>query len=185
MATGDLTTLANAKAYIPNAGTADDALLARMITGLSAFVVNWLNRNILTASYTETRDGYDTTRMMTLNYPITAVSAVTVNGSSIPLASGWPQNGYGFDSASIVLMGYSFPRGFRNVTLAYTAGFATVPADIEQAVLEVLALRYKQRDRVGYNSKSLAGETVAFTISDMEKSTITALRAYQMVVPIQ
>jgi hypothetical protein len=68
------------------------------------------------------------------------------------------------------------------VRLAYTAGYAAIPAEIEQACIALVALRYKERDRIGHVSKSLAGETVAFSQKDMSDDIKTALLAYKSVV---
>ena len=65
MTTGDLTTLANVKAYFspPLVTTADDALLSRLITAASGFIQSWLNRTIASATYSETRNGAGGTRL--------------------------------------------------------------------------------------------------------------------------
>lgn len=187
MAAGDLTTLANVKAYLspPLATTADDALLSRLITAASGFIQNWLNRTIASATYTDTRNGTGGTRLFLRNRPVTAVASVTVDGVAIPLGGPQPTTGgYLFDDSSVYLIGYSFTKGAQNVVVQYTAGYATVPFEIEQACIAFVVLRYKERDRIGQVSKNLGGEVVSFQQKDMPPDVATLLDQYRNVVPL-
>lgn len=187
MATGDLTTLANVKAYLspPLTTTADDALLARLITAGSAFIQSWLNRSIATASYSETRNGGGGTRLFLRNRPVTAIAALSVDGVAIAPSNPAPTGaGYLFDDSSVYLVGHCFTKGAQNVTVQYTAGFAATPPEIEQACIALVALRYKERERIGHASKTLAGETVAFQQKDMPADVATLLDQYRNLVPV-
>ena len=89
MAAGDLTTLADVKAWLNTTGTfgtTDDALLTRLITAASQFLKNWLSRDIVLTNYTELRDGLGapSSTFIFANYPVTAVYAVNVAGVNIP-----------------------------------------------------------------------------------------------------
>lgn len=184
MAAGDLTTVSNVKTWLGITANGDDALLTRLVTAASEYVQQWLNRTFASTSYTETRDGTGGQRLTLANDPITAVASVSINGVAIPASTGYGVAGYAFDRQSIVLTGYTFTRGLRNVSVTYTAGYASTPPEIEQAVIDMIALRYRERDRVGYQSKSLAGETVTFYIGDMPKSTQTILDNWRKVRPV-
>jgi Phage gp6-like head-tail connector protein len=186
MAVGDLTTLANVKQYSAITIATDDQLLTRLISALSTFIQTWLNRTIASASYTDVINGIDSQRVQFANYPVTAVASLTIDGIAVPAApvpitAYW--TGYVFDTQQIMVQGYRFTRGFQNISIAYTAGFATTPLDIEQACLEIIDLRYKQRSQTGFISKSIAGETVTFDKKDMSASTLTLLQNYRRVAP--
>lgn len=182
----DLTTLANVKTWmgLPADNTDDDALLNRLISSASAFIQTWLNRSIASQAYNEARDGTGGARMMFADYPVTAVSSVVVDGLPILASPDGVQPGYYFDDKSIMLAGYVFGRGMNNVKLSYTAGYVVTPPEIEQACIELISLRYKERDRIGFQSKSLAGETVTFFIRDMQDGVRTTLNNYRKVVPV-
>jgi hypothetical protein len=64
MAFGDLTTLADVKAWLQTGQSAfpvtDDALLTRLITAASQVIQTWLNRQIALQDWTEIRDGAGT-----------------------------------------------------------------------------------------------------------------------------
>src|SRR5215469_1463317 len=148
MATGDLTTLANVKAYLspPLTTTADDALLTRLVTSASQFIQTWLGRTIAQTSYSETRNGQGGTRLFLRNRPVVSVVSLTVDGIAIAPAAGPGQPGYLFDDNSIYLSGTAFTRGQQNVAVTYTAGYVATPPELEQACIALVALRYKERD---------------------------------------
>jgi hypothetical protein len=179
----DLTTLANFKAYANVTVSTDDSLISDMITGYSAWIQSYLSRNILSQSYTIVRSGRGGNAMQLPNYPITAVSALTIDGIAIPAQPSFGQYGYRFDDESIVLDCAYFTIGRSNISITYTAGFATVPPDLAKAANELIALRYKERDRIGFSSKTLAGETVAFITKDMPAPVATILKQYVRIIP--
>ena len=180
----DLTTLANVKAWMAVSGNADDVLLARLITAASAYIESWLNRRFAIATYSELRDGSGADSICVKNYPITSVQNVTINGVPIVAASGPQGMGYLINDSgtAICLRGYAFLRDRFNVSLTYTAGFSAIPPDVEQACIDLVSLRYKERDRIGQISKSLAGETVAFSQKDLSEATRTLLNNYKRVI---
>jgi hypothetical protein len=70
-----------------------------------------------------------------------------------------------------------------NVVWTCTAGYATTPKDLEQAVLEIIALKFRERERVGVSSKTLAGEMVSF-FRNVSTDTIAVIDNYKRVVPV-
>lgn len=184
MAASDLTTLANVKQWLNITVITDDALLTRLITASSGFIQSFVGRQFISQAYVENRSGNNGMLMLFANYPVTAVSSITVNGTAIPLAPDVKTAGYRFDSASVFLNGYSFTRGFNNCVLSYTAGYAAIPLEIEQACFELIGLRYKERDRIGHVSKSLGGETVTFTQKDMPDDVRRILQNYKKVISL-
>lgn len=63
-----------------------------------------------------------------------------------------------------------------------TVGYQTlgIPGDLNEAVVELVYLRYKQKDWTGYKSKSLAGETVAFITADMPDTIRGTIDTYRL-----
>jgi hypothetical protein len=191
MAFGDLTTLADVRAWLQTGQqpypSTDDALLTRLVTAASGLITAWLNRPIVSADWQETRDGtgsfgWETTFVFGVQ-PVTAVLLVLVNGLMIPpvpssfavagsppalpgqpVISTYPQlAGYVFTPTALTIRGYPVPRMKASVLLQYTAGFATVPPDVAQAAIELVCRKYRERTRIGERSKSLGGgETVAY-----------------------
>ena len=181
----DLTTLANVKSWLNIQSNTDDALLSRMITSVSTYIQSWLNRSFSVASYTDTSNGNGVSSQLVLrNYPIVSVSSLTINGIIIPFSPDGIKPGYQYDGKAIYLIGYIFQRGMRNIVVNYSAGYASVPAEIEQAVIELLSLRYRERSRIGENSKSIGGETVSYNIKDFPEGVKTILNNYKRVISL-
>jgi hypothetical protein len=183
MATGDLTTLANVKQYLGITSSNDDALIARLVSSASQYVQTWLNRTLVSTTYSEIRDGNSSYAMSPREYPITGVSSVTIDTVVVPLAADATKSGYRFDSERVVLTDYSFAKGYQNVVINYTAGYATIPVEIEQATIEMIANVYRAKDRVGVSSKSIGGESVSFFMGAMTDSIKTILNNYKQVAP--
>lgn len=76
---------------------------------------------------------------------------------------------------------YSFSAADAGLQLLVSYGF--VPYDLEQAVIEWTAERFKYRDRMGVRSKTLGGaETVSFDISAVPQFVAPVLQTYTRVV---
>jgi Phage gp6-like head-tail connector protein len=185
---GDLTTLDDVKAWLQLGQGAfpatDDALLARLISAASRFIENWLGRPVALADYAETRDGTGGRRLQFGVCPVTAVLSLAIDGIAIPPASGPTAWGYLFSPTQLAVQGYFLRRGAQNVALSYTAGFAAVPQDLAQACIDLVALRYRERTRLGEVSKHIGSDTVTFAQSDMSRATQSVLRQYRVVSPV-
>jgi hypothetical protein len=191
MAYGDLTTLADVKAWLQTGQNpfpaTDDALLERLIAAASEFIQNWLGRPIASADWLETRDGTGGQLLTFANIPVTAVLSLTIDGLVIPPAAADGTGfgaGYTFTPTELALRGYVFTRRPQNTIVTYTAGYATTPPDIAQACIELVARHYRERTRIGEVSKALGGgETVTFSQKDIPDAVKTALASYRAVMP--
>ena len=206
---GDLTTLADVKAWLQTGQSAfpatDDALLTRLITAASQFIQTWLNRQIASQDWIEIRDGIGSAlgphdmRYQFAAFPVSAVSLVVVNGLAIPPISASPpappgiaalstfatQAGYLFTPTQLVIRGYVVPRKAGCVTLRYTAGYAVTPPELAQACIELVALRYRERSRIGEVARAIGGgETVSYSQKDMSASIKTLIQQYCTVAPV-
>lgn len=79
------------------------------------------------------------------------------------------------DTAQIELIGFRFTTGVVNCSIRYDAGWDEVPADIEQAVIEMVSLSFKNRNRIGQTSSGVAGEQAVFGGSGMLPATVQAV----------
>lgn len=181
-----LTTLADVKAWlqIPSSVTKDDALLTRLIAAASEAIESYCNISFSVQAYSHVVNGHGGDQIVPSKSPIVAVSQVQVDWRDVPASPGSGLPGYIFDETTITLFGYAFTRAKANVKLAYTAGYQTVPADIAQACVETVGLRYKELDRIGMVSKQLAGEVITFSQRDFSNATTTVLNNRRNVVPV-
>ena len=179
-----LTTLAAVKLYMGITDTSLDTQIAALIPRAQVGIESFLSRSIELGARTETRDGNGGTVMMLREHPVASVQSLAIDGITIPQAtsggSGWRLT----SQRLILLTGYRFRADVQNVDVAYTAGFATVPGDIEQACIEVVALMYRRPDHLDFSSKTLAGETIAYLTGDMTPSAKATLKDYRRVAPL-
>lgn len=179
----DLTTLEAVKETGAVRTDAHDPFLARLIASASEFVVQYANREILQATHTEDLDGPGGKILVLRHFPITAVSALSVDGTPYSAYSS-SGIGYKFDRHALYLFGGIFTRGRQNVAVTYTAGYATVPPDVEQAVIEAVVMRFKEATKIGEGAQSLAGANVSFKFTDLTDFGKVTMNAYRRVVPV-
>jgi hypothetical protein len=179
----DLTTLATLKNYL-NPGSNDDTLLQRLLTSASFAIESYLNRAIKSASFTDVFDGTGGRVLLVPQYPITAVTSVTIDGVAIPSAGGPTTPGFYFTDTKIILSGYYFTKGLGNVAITYTAGWATVPFDIEQACIDTVQYWLGNRQRNSEVSRSMGGQTISYSQKDMPDWTKTILAQYKRVITV-
>ncbi|MDE1907446.1 MAG: phage head-tail connector protein [Rhodospirillales bacterium] len=179
-----LCALADVKTYLGITDTNSDAVLTALIASASAMIESYCNRIFAESSYTETRNGTGGAKLLLLNAPVTAVSSVTVDGYAVPAAPDAISPGYLFDQQVLYIRPGAYPgefvRGIQNITVAYVAGYSTVPADVNQACVELIASKYAKRLRIDKKSETLGtAQTIGFDLSDMPLSVKTALAAYR------
>jgi uncharacterized phiE125 gp8 family phage protein len=179
-----LATLAQIKEYLEVSNGNDDALLTRLIDVCSSSIEKWCSRVFGVASYVITVDGTGKSYVMVDPFPIISVTSVTVNEQAIPLSTGLTVGGYYFKAPYQIMLrgGRTFPRGSQNVVISYSAGYATLPADIVQACVKLVALRYRERDRLGISGKTVGGENVSFSNDDFPPSIERVLNEYRSVI---
>ncbi len=184
----DLTTLANVKQYLRIAQANDDALLQTLITNVSDYIQVYLNRKFNSQDYTGIANGsgFGCQQLAFGNYPVSAVSTLTICGNAIPQVAitDGRTRGYRFSEDYIYLNGYEFVNGIANVQCTYTAGFDTLPPSIVQACNELVGLRYREIERIGQSSKVLNGENVNYITDAMQKSVSILLSNWKKVIPI-
>lgn len=181
-----LATLAQVKEYLDIVGTADDGLLTRLIDVCSTSIEKWCSRTFGLTVYTDTLDGNGKQWIPVAQYPITAIDGITINDDPIPQSTGLAVAGYYFTPPQKVQLrgGYTFARGSQNIVIQYRAGYSILPADVVQCCIKLVAVRYKERDRLGISSKTLNGESISFTVDDFPESIVRVLNDYKAVVTI-
>lgn len=188
---GDLTTLADVKAWLQTGQNAfpdtDDALLCRLVTAASRFIQTWLGRQIASGDRQEVRDGSGGQRLTFACFPVTAVLSLSIDGLNIPPAppGGGFGAGYVFTPTELGLRGYVFTRRVQNVAVTYTAGYAATPPDVAQACIELVCQRYRERSHIGEVSRALSGsEIVTYSERDMSPDVKLVLSQYRLVAPV-
>ena len=173
-----LTTLEKVKEWLKlQTVTTDDALLQRLIDAASAFIEGWLGFSVIRHEVTKWCDGNGKDELALASPHILTINSVMIDGRIIS------PDRYRHADWWIVLDCDCFSRGRRNICIKYDMGFDSVPADIENAVIDLVGLAYSEQDRVGFRSKSLAGETVSFFTGALSDRSKMVLQQYKRVVP--
>jgi hypothetical protein len=166
------------------AANPQDPLLARLLSAVSAFIQEVIGYQVASQAYDLVVDGHGGDRLAFGKPPLTAVAHLTINGLEIPLAPDTQAAGYRFTASAIILQGYQFVRGAGNVEISCTRGWAATPPELEQACLELAALRYKERDHIGQEIATMQGQNVTFSTRDMPNSVKTVLNGWKKVAPL-
>lgn len=135
----DLTTSSAATTYLQAAGLPVPSDLDAIVTGVSAEMQSYASRNFVSQDYSVTLNGLGGVRLVLPNTPVTAVKSLTIGNVTIPAAADPVSWGYIADEWGVWLRGYDFCRGIQNVALTYTAGYAVIPMDLQEAALEAVA----------------------------------------------
>ena len=131
----NLTTVAAVKQYLAITTSTQDSLIASLIARESAHIQNWTGRQFPIVSNTSKRlNGTGTSRLVLPDQPILAISALSVLNATIPASPDGVQAGYIYDDSCIYLVGGGtwgdrFPRGYQNVNVSWTAGYAASETD--------------------------------------------------------
>jgi hypothetical protein len=182
----ELTSRARVKTYLRLKSTEadDDGLIQVLADAANVSIVSAISRNILSDTFTETRDGTGSSTLMLANTPITAVSSLAFTAPRVtptPLVAGVD---YAFTQYALRMLFGVFPRGVANVLVTYTAGYASVPADLAHAATKWAALRYRENERLGHSSKSISGETVSFDLSELPPDVAAIVNRYSVKIPL-
>lgn len=194
----DLTTVAAVSAYMGGDNSASASLIQSLITAASAFAEQYCSRDFRLLERTERYNGLGTQRIILRVAPVSAVASLTIDGT--PITARATELGYGFvfdDTGTLYVDGcYVFSRGWQNISVTYTAGWVTpgqaaatsppgtvtLPLDMQQAVIEMVALKFKaQRNNIGIAARQIAGETISYTQADIPKSAQPVFDFYSRV----
>ena len=198
-----ITTTAEIKTLGGITSSNNDALISALLAQTLTAIGEFCNRNFISSTFTEYRDGNGSTRMLLANYPILSITSVTVDDVALPqgagvLTAGWVGNRG--TRALLLRGGHSFTKGQRNVVITGTSGYGDDgalilwPSDLKHAVQIIVLTRLNERTTYGINNKSLAGESIDYGDSASASSSSrknpgfpaaarVVLANYQNVVP--
>jgi len=164
-----LTTLAQAKSHlsISPSDSLQDARIEMFINAASEKIERYTNRLLVSqGTIEELQHGRRENILLLKHWPIIAVSEISIDYTAAHTA---PANvlvatdyTISDDLNSVLLINSTFPVGFNNVKISYTAGYVTIPSDLELACLWLVEWYYLSRTRgdMGRTTISKGGESV-------------------------
>jgi len=183
------TTLSNVKEFFRVTGTGMDTLIAKLILRITAEIQNYCERKLFSAVYTQyySGDGYQT--LLVDEYPITAITSIHddddhVYGADTLIDSGDYIFNAGSKSANCGLIkmdGSYFSRGTENIKIVYTAGYTTIPGDVEEACILMIGADKLFHDLI-FNAPLAQGEnSESKDLGGMRKRAKDILQVYKRV----
>lgn len=134
-----LITLAEIKEWLKLSGSGDDDFLQGAINDWSDTIEKRFGRIIKSANYTDERHPGGKRSVLLKNFPVSAVSSITVDDDE--LDSG--DYAVDMDSGIIKLKnGLNFDGGPGGILISYTGGYDTVPGDLKRSVKQIVALEF-------------------------------------------
>ena len=159
----DLTTLAAVNSYMNDVNTAQDAATQVMITALSQEILRLTGLTYPAATFTEHRMLKCAKQAIMLRrFPVTSVTSVVPTGSTTTLPQsvsgtrGWRVND---DSDCLEYVYGYFPPC--DLTITYTAGYASPPPDLSTACIRLVATWYRELNRLDEKGISAGQQTIS------------------------
>lgn len=128
-----LTTLALAKTYLGVSGSDDDATIGGFLDAVTDAFEKYTGRHLVSATETEYLNGTGS-RLIYTREPAESITTIHVDSArSWGAANLVSSDDYLQDGCQINHLDHIWSVGVRNVRIVYSAGFATIPDDIQQA----------------------------------------------------
>lgn len=179
-----IATLSNVKALLDITTTDEDAVLTMLLNAANDQAIKYLGYDPNLTTYIERRNGNGKSWLALAQPYQTEIVSLSVDGVAIPAQTEAP-NGPGFvlnDGLLWMFGSYRFNKGAANVLITYKAGFTAMPDALIQGVCDLVALRREELKRRGISSKSLAGESVSFTLAAMPENIRAYFDPYRKVI---
>lgn len=149
-----LTTTAKVKAYLGITDSSEDTLIDDWILAAQAQIERYCNRVFDSASFTEYFDGNLKQSVVVRNPPVTTLTSVSYRKDNDEWTA-YASTLHDFDANSGVVFFVTggeeaflaglegrlprFPQGKKGVRVVYTGGYSSIPADLSQACIELVA----------------------------------------------
>jgi hypothetical protein len=169
-----------------------DYTLARLITAASQLICGLTRRTTFNQqTITEVRNGNGNSRLCLRIWPVISVNSISINNFAIPPSPDGVASGYLTDGYSVMLnpgtygIGWNgFCRGFQNVRITYTNGYAVIPFDIAQACIELVGQKYRRASHIDQDSQQIGapGQTTSFSRNDIPKEVLLDICRYKLEV---
>jgi len=170
--------LSDAKAHLNITATTHDAELRRVLDVATDLCENYAGRALRRRTFTETHDGGSPTLLLRWT-PVISVTTVTDDGTAVTDYLLEPESGVLWRDDDGLLTWAGSRRG---VTVAYVAGYASPPADVQQAVLETLRHLWTTQRGTMSGRNPLAGDEYANgTGWSLPRRVTELLEPYRMV----
>ena len=166
-------------------------MVQEIITAASIWANNYTSRNLKSRAYTledddTLYDGDGDNYIMLTQYPVTTLSSVyedidRVYGSDTLVDSDdyiiYARRG------KLLFTDYNIGYGYQNIKVLYTAGYITVPKDLQNAVIALIQFWYDSYTGNRFGVKSTRSETKGLTYDpNIPPTVIKSFNPYKKVI---
>lgn len=182
----DLTSTVRCKRVlgIPTGVTIHDALLDDLVAVADQQVLAYCGMAALTS--TTVTEVYDieqvgTTELSLRQFPVASVAAVQAAGATLSAAAWYIDKLPG--TLRLTGSGQFFPAGRQQVSVTYTYGFSTVPADLQHAATLCAVAEFNRARHAGMSSEGMTGYRYSLDSSAMPPAALAILARYVRIFP--
>ena len=183
----DLTTRVNVKRAIgvPSAVTQHDDFIDTLLEVADEEVLAYTGQTAVTAT-TVTGEKYDITtnhetEVVLRNFPVSAVSAVVVDGSTLS-SDAW----YIASNEGVIRLknsGAFFPQGAQSVAVDYSYGFSSLPNDLKFAATIICVAHFNRARHSGLSSEGVGSYRYNIDRYSVPQSAQSILARYRAAFP--
>lgn len=176
-----LVTLADVKIFLGISGSTKDALLNLLIDQASTLIESLCDVTFSSTAYTELIDGNGTREILLRHSPVITFTSLekrtafdnTDSWETIATSDYWVETDSGKVTKTSSYADWdvvhkdpslsdemTFDYGKQNYRATYTAGYATIPNDIQMAVMTVISSFYNTSSKMGIKSETLGDRTL-------------------------
>lgn len=187
--TSELTSLSDLKAYLGITDNDSDTELQTLIDSISDFIQNETDQQIVETKYREKIDGEYTESIVLSQRPIISVESLTIDEEA--------ETDYLIYKDSAVIKrkdnGFNiwdyyndeanyFPQGRQNIVVEYTAGYSTVPYDLQKAIWDIIKSARDRKDYSGLAQYSIGDESITWSKGAIPSEAMDTIMNYKSVV---
>jgi hypothetical protein len=176
-----LASIDNLKEYLGAEGNdKDDVLLTRLMNSATAAIESYCGRTFASATYTEYQDGTGRNVLNLAQFPIISITSITEGGGGTltsgddPYASPTPDVITYKEQGQLIRPWIVWLPYHRYYKIVYVAGYATIPADLVQACVELGALMLRGKEHTGISQKTSATQSTNYIdkLSEFSRNTL-------------
>lgn len=184
-----LTTLVQLKAHLDITASTWDTVLEQMIDGATDYIESMCGqRRFKSTTYTaKLFDGSPASdrciRSIYLPHlPVTAVATVEYNIGT-PSNPSWQEflddDWIFYEDRGEIRFASDLPVGRQNIRITYTAGYSTIPQDLEQLCIRLASREWNKRKSQGMSNENVGGMSINWqtTLEDFDRDIISKYAA--------
>lgn len=180
-----LVSLDDAKEFLGVDDATEDNVIGYLMNVVSKLFDTATGRTLIASDLTEYYEGNGTDTLYLRSYPVNSTNETIEvyidgnrdfdNGTQIASASLFIDS----DMGKLVYVGGTFHKRYA-VKVVYSAGYTTVPYDLQGAALEALGVLWKRKSEGRFDTSTLSRGDVSYTyLADMPHTVTETLKRYR------